>query len=269
MKKLILILSVVISLSSCSEYKMKKNVENLIKSYKTAVEKSDSTMIDSLYKGSLFHKKYEINDTLVNIIKVNDTTIIAEMKDDKRFIINNKDNKYKIVNSHKLYNFIDEVEYLILGERIKIINPKRDTLDNELYDRIIKTMFFLTTKTSSIKYYLENSIIIKNKTASSGYGSSISGNFIVKNLTSFSIPKLKYTITYLDRNGNIITEDDDYVSYGTLESYSSQSVSFYTSYVPNCSKYRIELNISYNLIRDYVIESYEYDKDDELLKEYI
>ena len=88
-----------------------------------------------------------------------------------------------------------------------------------------------------------------------GYGNSASGKVIVKNNSTFSIPNVKYEITYYDRNDNKITMDDGYVSYDALGAGDSKSFTFYTSYVGNASSAMISLNFDEDLINDYVLQS--------------
>jgi len=89
----------------------------------------------------------------------------------------------------------------------------------------------------------------------SGYGGSASGKGIVKNNTSFNIPNVKYKIEYKDRNGNVITSDDGYVSYDKLNAGESKSFTFYTSYVGNASRASISLDFDEENIREYILKN--------------
>ena len=86
----------------------------------------------------------------------------------------------------------------------------------------------------------------------SGYGGSAHGKGIVKNNSAYDIPKLKYKITYKDRNANEITSDDGYITYDKLNSGNSKAFTFYTSYVGNAQKASIDIDIDTDFLLECV-----------------
>lgn len=104
------------------------------------------------------------------------------------------------------------------------------------------------------KYYLDMYIKLRKEVNitswdwETGYGDSASGKAIVKNNSNYDIPKLKYEITYKDRNGDEITTDDGYVTHDELSSGSSKAFTFYTSYVGNAQKASINLDFDTDFI---------------------
>lgn len=90
-------------------------------------------------------------------------------------------------------------------------------------------------------YLLTNVKVSDWSWESSDYSSSASGSGVVKNNTKYSIPNLKYIVTY-KRNGEEIAQDDGRVSYDDVRPYGMKSFSFYTSYVGNANKASIRLD---------------------------
>ena len=78
------------------------------------------------------------------------------------------------------------------------------------------------------------------------------GAGIVKNNSTFSVPNLKYKITYKTGAGEEVTNDDGYVDYDVIEAGESKSFTFYTSYVGNATKASIELTFDDDLIYKYL-----------------
>lgn len=104
------------------------------------------------------------------------------------------------------------------------------------------------------KYYLDMYIKLRKEVNiiswdwETGYGDSANGKAIVKNNSNYDIPKLKYEITYKDRNGNEIITDDGYVTHDELSSGSSKAFTFYTSYVGNAQRTSINLDFDTDFI---------------------
>jgi hypothetical protein len=176
----------------------------------------------------------------------------------------------------------NEIElYLVpdsLGNYSMITDSKglTDHSENELYNFAVKTGCIEKTDSTDqqknrkyIDAYLlqskytfdklldfQTNVDIVDWSWKTGYSGSASGKGIVKNNTTFDIPNVKYNVTYKDRNGNTITTDNGYVTYGILRAGGSESFTFYTSYVGNrASKASISLNFDEDMVRDYVLSA--------------
>ena len=84
------------------------------------------------------------------------------------------------------------------------------------------------------------------------YSGSASGKAIVRNNSKFSVPKLKYKVTFKDGYGNSITSEDGYVTYGVLEPGENKSFSFYSSYVGGALRATMDLKFDDDLIYEYL-----------------
>ncbi len=107
-------------------------------------------------------------------------------------------------------------------------------------------------KAVAVYLELKTDIRVVHWSWESGYSGSASGQGIVRNSSTFTIPKLKYKITYKNELGNSITSDDGYVSYGPLEAGESKSFTFFTSYVGGASQASIELLFDEDMIYKYL-----------------
>jgi hypothetical protein len=88
----------------------------------------------------------------------------------------------------------------------------------------------------------------------SGFGGSASGHGIVRNNSTYTVPNLKYKVTYRDELGSPITSDGGYVTLDALDAGESKSFTFYTSYIGGASRATIELQFDQDMIIKYLIK---------------
>ena len=127
-----------------------------------------------------------------------------------------------------------------------------DLTDLQVAKKVKEAVTALVAEVLKFKSYLRENVKVANwNWETSYYGSSASGRGVVKNNTDYSIPKLKYIITYTLSNGTEVTQDDGYISYDDIRPHGSESFSFYTSYVGNASKAFIDLEFD----QEFLIET--------------
>lgn len=120
-----------------------------------------------------------------------------------------------------------------------------------------KTAFEIKLKLKIKKWYWEHS-----------YGNAY-GNGICVNNSDFAISNPKYIITYKDNQGNPITEDEGYITYGVLAPGASKAFSFYSGYIGHATKASIETDFDFNSITDYILnKEYTGNEYNEILEEY-
>lgn len=147
---------------------------------------------------------------------------------------------YIIYDSKGLCDLSDELIYKFAKRKGYV---KGDSITDQQIAKNVKEasteLMQLTLKFNA--YLLENVKISDWSWESSDYSYSASGSGVVKNNTKYSIPNLKYIVTY-KRNGEEISQDDGSVSYDEVCPYGMKSFSFYTSYVGNANKASIRLD---------------------------
>lgn len=265
--QLSLVLILAVSILSCTG-KRKELAENVTKEFFSAIKNDNSAKLEELYPdfGNIgtYYKSDEVfitetkalEDKKVSVTVDNSFTNGFGKKFNQTITLllkpeeNNKD-IYKIYDSKGLTGYEEEDEY-IFAVKTGVIDKNEQLTDQEIAERlkIADKMMF--------KYILETYIELKSdiKVSSwsweSGYGGSASGKGIVKNNSTYDIPKLKYEITYYDRHDNQITTDDGYVTYDKLSAGASKSFTFYTSYVGDANSARISLDFDTEMIQKYV-----------------
>lgn len=263
---LIIILSVVIT--SCSG-KRKELAENVTKEFFAAIKADNDIKLKELYpdldKISSYYKSDEIVIKETKILDNKDVCVTVKntftngfgKKFDKEISLflkeeENNNDIFKIYDSKGLSGFEEKDEYKF-AVKTGIIEKNTDLTDQQIAQK-----FEIASKMVA-KYSFETLIQLRSEVAitswnwETGYGGSASGKGIVKNNSTFSIPSLKYKVTYFDRNDNEITSDNGYVSYDKLEPGSSKSFTFYTSYVGNASTAQIVLDFDFEMIYKYLI----------------
>lgn len=88
--------------------------------------------------------------------------------------------------------------------------------------------------------YLKNNVLVSSFNWELMY-TSASGSASVKNNTPFSIPKLKYVVTFYDRKGTQIAQDNGYVNYLELPAHGVDNFSIFTSHVSRANNAKVEL----------------------------
>lgn len=253
----------------CNNPKKKKNAAIQVRNFYSAVQSGDEEKMVKLYPGLAFLDSYYKSDTSVirNVSVLENNTIIVKTTSQYTtgLGVKNKQNidfylmpdsldkfSYRIVDSKGLTSY-EENPIFKFGTKTGCISSS-DTTDMQIALKLIRAELFMDLKILEVKLELMQSVTIVDWNWESGYAGSASGNGIVKNNSDFNLPKLKFTINYKDRNGNVITSDDGYVTYDTFYSGQSKSFTFYTSYVGDASKASLLLQFDDELIKNYLVD---------------
>ena len=276
MKKSIQLFQLVLLVSimmGCTKKEKLSQANETVKMFFSAIKEDNQESMKKYYPNiSLFDSYYKSDSILINSTEfINDSLISVK-------VLNQFTNGFgkKSNNDIILYLLPDT-----LNQYIEISDSKglTDHKENELYSFAIKigcidssdtTDIQLLKKFSeayflSLQYRLEllldftKNVRVVSWDWDTGYGGSAAGKGIVRNNTSFSIPDVQYIIKYKDRSGSVITTDDGYVSYDNLYPNESKAFTFYTSYVGNAYKASISLSFDEDMIKDYVLNSKEYE----------
>jgi len=250
---------------SCGSSKTKKEVEAKAIEFFTDLKNEDLKKMTILYPGFEDFENYYKSDS----VRVNSTTeknkmIIVSIrnrftngygktteKDISLMFQRDSTGQLRIVDSNGLSGF-DEKDDYIFGVNTGCINKNVDTTDQQILKAMKSSKNVMLDKAVDVYLELKSQIRIINWSWESGYGRSASGRGIVKNSSTFSVPNLKYKITYKTSNGEEVTSDDGYVDYDVIEAGESKSFTFYTSYVGNATKASIELTFDDDLIYKYL-----------------
>lgn len=263
------ILALLLILSSCGKDEKLIDSETTVLNFFKSVSESNEDSMRKYYPNISTFDSYFKSDSL-SIIQsklIKDT--IASVTATNYFT--NGFGK-KTVKEIELYLFPDS-----LGAYSRITDSKgmTDHSENELYSFAIKTGCLKETDTTDVQknnkfleaYMLSFRLELEQKldfitnvnvvdwSWKTGYSGSASGKGIVKNSTTFDIPKVKYEIKYKDRKGNVVTSDDGYVTYDKLRAGESQSFTFYTSYVGGATRASISVEYDDDMIKDYILQA--------------
>lgn len=163
-----------------------------------------------------------------------------------------KDNKkpgdgYVIYDSKGLCNLSDDPIYMFAKRKGYI---QGDTLtDQQISKKYSEASTAIISLSLKFYTYLTENVTIANwNWETSDYSYSASGRGVVKNNTQYTIPNVKYVVTYLKGNGTEVTQDDGYVTYDEIRPYGMKSFSFYTSYVGDASRAKIRLEFDNDFI---------------------
>lgn len=254
-------------LFSCESSKLKKEAETKAKSFFTALKNGNENKMSELYSGfEEFGSYYKSDSVKINSVNYkNDIVTISAHnrftngfgklteKDISLFLKKDSVGQLKLYDSKGLAGFDEKDEY-IFGIKTGCINKGIDTTDQQILKAMKKSKIVMTSKAVDVWIELKVDVSVSTWSWESGYGGSASGKGIVKNNSTFSIPNLKYKITYKTSSGTEITSDDGYVTYDVLEAGESKSFTFYTSYVGNASRASIELVFDDDLIYKYLVK---------------
>ncbi len=264
------ILFLALILSSCGKDQKLVDSENVTLTFFKSVKEGNEDLMkktypnistfDSYYKSDSIKIKESkfVNDSLISVSATNYFTNGFGKKSTKDIEL------YLLPDSLKTYTQLNDSKGMT------------DHNENELYSFAVKTGCIKKTDTTDVQInekYLDAYLLSRSFTVDklidfmtdvkvvdwswkSGYGGSASGKGIVKNNSTFDIPKVKYKVSYKDRSGNEITSDDGYVTYDILRAGSSESFTFYTSYVSSrASRASISLDFDEDMIKKYVLEA--------------
>lgn len=266
---IITIVLVATILIGCSG-KQKELAENTTKEFFSALKDDNAAKVKELYPnfkniGSYYKSdKIEVEEVKVLeekkvSVKVKNSFTNGYGKTFEQTIVlylepyNGDDETYIIYDSKGIRGYDDDDDDYTFALKVGAIDKNTNLTDQEVAaifettDRM-KLLFSIETLSE-----LKTNVTVTSWSWENGYGGSASGKGIVKNNSSFNIPKLKYKLTYLDANDNEITTDDGYVTYDKLGAGGSKSFTFYTSYVGNATRARIELDFDIEMIEEYVV----------------
>jgi len=265
LKICILLCGICIFELSCRSNKTKKEAESKAKEFFTLLRNGDAKGLTRLYPDFNKFEEYYKSDSgkIVSTIEANGVIAVTV---DNRFT-----NKFGKLSQEtiSLYYKVDSLRRAILydskglsdfddnddfnfGSKTGCINNRTDTTDQQIIKKLKKAKQVMLSKAVSVYVELKTDIRVTSWNWESGYGGSASGKAIVYNGAAFSIPKLKYKVTYKDLLGNTITSDDGYVTYNGLDARESKSFTFYTSYIGGALKASIELIFDDELIFKYL-----------------
>jgi hypothetical protein len=250
---------------SCESSKLKKDSEKKAKEFFALLKAGDEKRLKSLYSGfENFDTYYKSDSARINWSSEKDNVITVSIHN--RFtngfgkitekdisLIFQKDSigQLKIADSKGLTDFEDKNEY-IFGINTGCIIKESDTTDQQIIKALEKANALMLDKALSIYMELKSQLRIVNWNWESGYGGSGSGKGIVRNGSTFSVPKLKYKVTYKTSSGDPITSDEGYITYDAIDAGESKSFTFYTSYIGNATKASIDLDFDEDLIYKYL-----------------
>lgn len=250
---------------SCQSDKIKKEAESKTREFFVSLKNEDATGLKRLYpKFSKFDEYYKSDSgKIVSTIEANGIITVTV---DNRFT-----NKFGKLSQEtiSLYYKTDSLGRMILydskglsdynnnddfnfGSKTGCIDSRTDTTDQQIIKKLKKAKQVMLFKALDLYLELKANIQVTSWNWESGYSGSASGQVIVHNSTTYSVPKLKYKITYKNQLGSTITSDDGYVTYGNLDAGESKSFTFYTSYVGGASKASIELIFDEEMIFRYL-----------------
>ncbi|WP_338357077.1 hypothetical protein [Yeosuana marina] len=267
------ILGLLIALAFSCSTKYLSESEETVKTFFKAVKENKIEGMEKSYENINLFDTYYKSDSIqiLKSSKLNDSTVRVKIKN------------YFTNGFGKLTN--KEILFFVSSDSTKsftrIIDSKGLTnhKDNDFYDFARKVGCLKDSDTSDVEINLKllevkplarklqmetlldfmTNVKIVNWSWESGYGGSASGKGIIKNNTTFSIPKIKYVVKYLDKGGNVLTTDDGYVSYDKIDYGESKSFTFYTSYIGNASRASIMLDFDDDMIKEYVLNTKEYE----------
>jgi len=255
-------------LSGCSQSKTKEKASALASAFFDAIRTSDVSKAKDLYKGfanfgsylksdSVTVKDVLINDTLARVRLMNHfTNGLGKQSNEVIWLYMRQlpGDSLKIIDSKGLSSHSEDEDY-IFGLKTGCIDATKDTLDQAVLKSMIKANKVKIVKAVDLWMELSNGCVVEDWSWETGYSGSASGKGIIRNNTTFSIPKLKYQITFKDSNGNEVTTDDGYVGGEAIEAGRSKSFTTYTSYVGKASRASVKLTFDDALLLKYVVES--------------
>lgn len=257
------ILITIMFLASCSEGKIIKAAEdNGLLFFKQLKDKNDDikkTYPDIGKLGSLYLTDSVklvgseiINDTVHVTINNFYTNGFGKLHNRNILLLFTFDenDKVQLFDSKGLTSYDDDEMYSFAKKTGCFSNS--DSTDQRIAKKMKESNDFLISEAVKVLSELQKQVVVTNWSWERGYAGSASGQGIVSNYSNFTLPDLKYTIKYLDRNGNLVTTDDGYVTYDEFESMKAVSFSFYTNYVGNATRAQIDLNFDDELIFKYL-----------------
>lgn len=260
-----MVLPFVTVFTSCEDSKLKRESEIKAKEFFADLKSGDEKRLTLLYSGfekfdtyfksdsARINSSCENNNIITVSIHNRFTNGFGKITEKNISLMFQKDStgQLKIIDSKGLSDFSDKNEY-IFGINTGCIRKESDTTDQQIIKALEKAKAVMFDQALNVYIELKKQLTVVNWTWESGYGGSGSGKGIVRNGSTFSVPKLKYKVTYKTNSGDPITSDEGYITYDAIEAGESKSFSFYTSYIGNATKASIDLDFDEDLIYNYL-----------------
>lgn len=162
------------------------------------------------------------------------------------FITKDKYSEWFIYNSRGLVTVDKDTEWF--GRRTGTFT-KKTLNDLELADKLNILGGMMVSKYWELFRELRTKVVIQNWSWETSYDGTAHGEARIKNNLPYSIDGVKYHITYYDRQGNYMAEDDGKVSK-SLNPGEKYSFTFWSSNAKYPSTANLRLDFSDKLIRD-------------------
>lgn len=249
---------------SCQSYKVKKEAEQKARELLTALKNGDHATAANIYPG-IAKFEYVYKSTEAKVMKVTYRDGIATVVMHNKFtnlmgasfdrdikLFFKKEGERLVLFDSKGLTDIAGSKYYQFGLNTGCFFPG-DTTDQTGLEALGRADTLLIDKAVEVLRILKDEITVTNvHWQTSYYTNSANGGAIVRNNSTFSVPRLKYKVFYYDRAGNEVTQDDGYVSYETLQPGDSKAFTFYTSYVGNASIAKVKLDFDDELVLKYL-----------------
>lgn len=257
-------LSVIILFMSCGPDKMKSEAEKKSKQFFNYLKQGDETKLADMYKGfKNLDTYYKSDSASVNSVVCSDNITIVLLhnkftngygrlseNDVELFFKQDSLGHLILYDSKGMTNFSEKSEYKF-GEKTGCVLPN-DTTDQQICVALKKAHELILDKGVEVLTELKRDVVVTDWSWETLYSGSVSGKGIVLNASTFNIPSIKYTITYKNSNGGVITTDKGIVTNDELPSGSSTSFTFYTDYAGGATRASIDLNFDDDLIFNYL-----------------
>ena len=261
----ILLCGICVFAFSCRSDKIKKEAESKTKEFFLSLKSEDKKGLARLYPGFCRFEEYYKSDSgkIVSTTEANGmitvtvdnyfTNKFGKLSQERIFLYYKADSLGRaILHDSKGLSAFDDNDEFNFGSKTGCIDNSMDTTDQQIIRKLKKAKQVMLDKAVSVYLELKTNIRVISWNWESGFGGSASGQGIVRNSSTYSIPKLKYKVTYKGQSGNIITSDDGYVAYDALDAGGSKSFTFYTSYIGGASQASIELLLDEDMIFKYL-----------------
>ena len=234
---------------SCDQAKIKK-AEETLKTFETAYKSEDlATAVECFPEFCALEGSFRKIDELAiqtAEVKENDQVVITAKSNwknpmgqlfsyDVTFYLNpiKKEGKDKyIISTTK--NFTDFSNSYVFMYALKKKPTMISANDQDKSKFVKENQEDYVNAVNHLRKYIKRHLKISNFTWSSGYYSDYaSGSAVVKNETGYTLPSVKYQVSYYDRKDNLITQDVGTVTYNNFTPGQMISFPFFTSAIGN------------------------------------
>lgn len=265
MRNLIFIGTMCIVASSCQPNKAKIEADRKTGEFFIALKKGDKMALSRLYPSFRKFDEYYKSDS-GKIISTTEANKVITVSVDNRFTNTlGKTSQETICLYYRVDSLGQPVLYdskglsdfdtndnYIFATKTGCIDTRTDTTDQQILRLLKRSRSVFVDKAVWLYWELKKDVRVVTWNWDAGYGGSASGQGIVRNGSNYSIPSLKYKVTFKDQWDNPLTFDEGYVSYDALAVGESKSFSFFTSYVGGASRASIELLFDDDMIFKYL-----------------